>query len=547
MNNEPDSTHRTASPLPLQPAALQPAMLQPAMLQPAILQPETARLRALQALHLLDTPPEERFDRITRLACRLLDVPVSLIALVDAERQWFKSRAGLDLQETSRADSFCTYTIQDEHGLTIEDTLLDPRFRDNPFVQGAPHVRSYAGIPLAAPDGSRVGALCVIDSAVRRFDEGQLRALRDLAAIAGEELRAGATGRPVLGPAGAMPSGWERALVANLADGVLMLDADGAIVAANRAAADIFGADAGAGALIGRPVHTLLEEDPARLRAHGRLPEGAPCETGARRLDGAPFPIELSYCALLWAGRPMFAATVRDISARRALEERSRHHFATATHELRTPMSSVLGFSELLLKRDFDPATQRELVEIIHRETSRLVELVNQLLDLARIEAGGKEQLKIAPVTLQALVARTLSGLEGLGQAHRVSVELAEGLPRLTADVQKLQQALTNILSNSIKYSAPDTPIVLAAGLKTGDGRREIAIRVRDRGYGMTPAQQSQVFDAFYRADRDSSVPGSGLGMTILKEIIDLHGGRIVVESAVGVGTEVTVYLPVAG
>jgi len=535
MKNEPDSVKPGAAPGS---AA--------ATMQRAVLQPEPVRLRALHALQLLDTGPEERFDRITRLACRLLEVPVSLIALVDAERQWFKSHAGLDLQQTSRADSFCSFTIQDEHGLTIEDARLDPRFCDNPFVLGAPNVRAYAGIPLAAPDGSRVGALCVLDSAVRHFDEAQMRSLRDLAAIAGEELRAGASGRPLQGPAGAMPSGWERVLVANLADGVLMLDADGTIVAANRSAEDIFGASAGAGELTGQSVRALLEEDPGRLRLLGRLPEGVPCETGARRLNGAPFPIELSYCALLWAGRPMFAATVRDISVRRAAEERSRHHFATATHELRTPMSSVLGFSELLLKREFDPATGRELVEIIHRETGRLVDLVNQLLDLARIEAGGKEELRIARVALPSLLARTLSGLEGLGQAHRVTVSVADGLPPLAADAQKLQQALTNILSNSIKYSRPDTPIVLQAGLEEANGKQEITICVRDQGFGMTPAQQAQAFDAFYRVDRDSSVPGSGLGMTILKEIIDLHGGRIVVESAVGVGTEVTLYLPAA-
>ncbi|WP_312520193.1 sensor histidine kinase [Massilia sp.] len=516
-----------------------------------LLQTEAARLQALHALGLLDTPPEERFDRITRLACRLLDMPISLIALVDHERQWFKSRAGLDLAETSRADSFCTYTIQDEHGLVVPDTLLDPRFRDNPFVKGAPNVRFYAGIPLAAPDGSRVGALCVIDSAVRRLDESQMRSLRDLAAIAGEEVRAGAVGRPLHGPAGAMPSGWERVLVTNLADGVLMLDGDGVIVAANRSAEMIFGG--APGQLTGRIARELLDEDLRRLRLVGGLPEGVPYESRARRIDGAPFPIELTYCALLWEGRPMYAATVRDISARRAAEERGRaletrrrHHFATATHELRTPMSSVLGFSELLLKRDFDPATSRELVEIIHRETGRLVDLVNQLLDLARIEAGGKDELKIRPVALPKLVAQTLSSIEGLGQAHRVSVELADGLPPLAADATKLQQALTNILSNSIKYSAPDTPIVLQAALEFTNAQPEVTIRVRDRGYGMTPAQQAQVFDAFYRVDRDSNVPGSGLGMTILKEIIDLHGGRIVVESAVGVGTEVILYLPPA-
>ncbi|WP_314442975.1 sensor histidine kinase [Massilia timonae] len=122
--------------------------------------------------------------------------------------------------------------------------------------------------------------------------------------------------------------------------------------------------------------------------------------------------------------------------------------------------------------------------------------------------------------------------------------DLAPGLPPLAADAQKMQQALTNIVSNSIKYSAPATPIAIGAWLERREGRSMVAIRVRDRGLGMTPQQQAQVFDAFYRVDRESGVPGSGLGMTILKEIVDLHGGQIVLESQFGVGIEVTLYLP---
>ena len=523
MRPEPDRIASTASTIP---------------------QPDAARVRALHELQLLDTPPEERFDRITRLACRLLGVPISLVALVDAERQWFKSRVGIDLRETARATSFCTHTIQHADGLVIEDARRDPRFAANPFVLGEPRVRFYAGIPLAAPDGSRVGALCVIDSQVRQFDGEQMATLRDLAAIAGDELRARPAGRPA-------PEGWEKALVAHLPDGILMLNIHGVIVAANPAAEKMFGAS---GAMLaGRSLSELLDEDLVGRRRAGLLLEGVPYETGAQRLDGSQFPVEFTYCRMAWAARPKFAVTVRDITQRRAQEEharatdeRRRHHFATATHELRTPMSSVLGFSELLLKREFDAGTQRELLEIIHRESSRLVDLVNQLLDLARIEAGGAAELRMAAVALPTLVEQTLASLEGLGQAHRVRADLAPDLPPLAADLQKMQQALTNIVSNSIKYSAPGTPIVIEARLERTGGRPMVALRVRDQGIGMTPQQQAQVFDAFYRVDRESSVPGSGLGMTILKEIVDLHGGQIAVESQLGVGTEVTLYLPPA-
>jgi len=511
----------------------------------AVTQSDQARVRALHELALLDTPPEERFDRITRLACRLLGVPISLIALVDADRQWFKSRVGIDLHETTRVTSFCTHTIHHEDGLVVHDARLDPRFANNPFVTGAPDVRFYAGIPLAAPDGSPVGALCVIDTQVRHFDAEQMATLRDLAAIAGDELRARPAGRPA-------PEGWEKALVAHLPDGILMLDAQGNIAAANPAAESLFGASGPM--LTGRPLRELMDEDLLRRRRTGQLREGARYEALARRLDGSRFPIEFSYCRMMWAARPKFAVTVRDISQRRAAEERNsatderrRRHFATATHELRTPMSSVLGFSELLLKREFDPAVSRELVEIIHRESARLVSLVNQLLDLARIEAGGIDELRIDAVPVADLVTRTLACLEGLGQAHRVTTDIAPGLPPLAADAQKMQQALTNIVSNSIKYSAPGTPILLSAAPEQWGERPMVAIRVRDRGIGMTPQQQAQVFDAFYRVDSDSATPGSGLGLTILKEIVDLHGGRIALESELGVGTDVTLYLPVAG
>lgn len=149
---------------------------------------EADRLDSLRALGLLDTLPEDRFDRITRLAARVFDVPIALVTLVDADRQWFKSKIGLDGDETPREESFCGHAILEPDVLHIADAAQDERFHDNPLVTGHPNIRFYAGCPIAAPDGALVGTVCVIDDQPRELDPSDLEALEDLAAIVEQEL-----------------------------------------------------------------------------------------------------------------------------------------------------------------------------------------------------------------------------------------------------------------------------------------------------------------------------------------------------------------------
>ncbi|MGP9684406.1 GAF domain-containing protein [Halomonas sp. AOP25-F1-15] len=150
---------------------------------------ETQRLAALHALHVLDTPKDQAFERMTQLARDLFDVPIALVSLVDKERQWFKSHQGLDACETSRELSFCAHAIYHETPLVIEDTLKDKRFFDNPLVNDAPHIRFYAGYPLRPLNGMAVGTLCLIDSQPRAFSERDLMLLGSLAAQVEELLR----------------------------------------------------------------------------------------------------------------------------------------------------------------------------------------------------------------------------------------------------------------------------------------------------------------------------------------------------------------------
>ena len=158
------------------------------MKPPEIPENDDQRLDTLHSLNILDTPAEERFDRLTRLAKRLFDVPISLITLVDRERQWFKSNQGLDITETSRDISFCGHTILGDVPFIINDTTKDDRFVDNPFVINNPNVRFYAGHPLHYLKDSTIGTLCIMDNRPRNFDEDDIRLLKDLAVLAEREL-----------------------------------------------------------------------------------------------------------------------------------------------------------------------------------------------------------------------------------------------------------------------------------------------------------------------------------------------------------------------
>ncbi len=144
---------------------------------------ESQRLAALLALQLLDTPPEARFDRIVAFAAQEFDVPIALMSLVDTDRQWFKARVGLQVSSTGRSESFCAHAILQPGIFVVPDAQADRRFADNPLVTGDPQVRFYAGAPLELATGERIGTLCLIDRAPRRFDaldEAILKTLRQM-------------------------------------------------------------------------------------------------------------------------------------------------------------------------------------------------------------------------------------------------------------------------------------------------------------------------------------------------------------------------------
>lgn len=150
---------------------------------------EAERLADLRSLRVLDTEPEQRYDRIVKIAASVFETPIAYIALIDSERQWFKAKQGLCRVETDRSTSFCGHTINQDEPLVVPDALLDSRFSDNPMVTGDPHVRFYAGVPLKGPGGFNVATLCLADTEPREFSSQDLGILMSLAEIAERELR----------------------------------------------------------------------------------------------------------------------------------------------------------------------------------------------------------------------------------------------------------------------------------------------------------------------------------------------------------------------
>jgi signal transduction histidine kinase len=169
------------------------------------------------------------------------------------------------------------------------------------------------------------------------------------------------------------------------------------------------------------------------------------------------------------------------------------------------------------------------------------------MLDLARIDSGGSDQMHPAPLDLSQVLEKVKAGIENPAQAGRIVLHPAPALPRVQADPQRVQQALANIVANALAYSAPDSQIEIGIAAQVREGRPGAAVTVSDRGVGMTPEQRAQVYDAFWRAGALPDVPGNGLGMTIVREIVAVHCGLVEIASNPGDGTQVSVWLPQDG
>lgn len=430
-----------------------------------------------------------------------------------------------------RGEAIWIPNLAEDHGLVRRPAALAGGMRKAlacPIALGGEVLGAFEffGHRMAEPDDGQSELLDGVGSQVAQFLE---RAAADRSRRAADE-RA-------------------RSVVDSMLEGLLVSDASGRIEEVNPAAESIFAY--GAWELQGQPVSSLFEYEPARDPAgfirEAWLPAlGQVHELRGRRKGGVAFPVSVALVEFHTAeGRRLLAAHVRDLSEERQAERSKNEFVATVSHELRTPLTSIRGALTLLASGALGelPDEARDVVRIAERNTSRLATLINDILDLERLESGHME-LRLETVPVGELVARASESVAALAAGAGVAIEAEPCACRVVGDPDRLVQVLVNLLGNAVKFSPAGASVLVRC--RTADGQAEV--RVVDRGRGIPAEAQSRLFERFQQVEASDAREqgGSGLGLAICRAIMARHGSQIGVESAPGRGSTFWFRVPLA-
>lgn len=537
---------------------------------------DARRLTALRDSGLLDTTTEETFDRVTRLTAGLLGVPVAQVNVVGHDRQISKSQVGVaepwaSLPSLPLSHSFCQHVVTADAPLVVEDARKHELVWDNLAIEDL-DVAAYLGVPLRDEAGHVLGALCAIDHETRTWSPDDVSHLEDLASFLRTELQLRDAARQLDTEARSerrrreMSNRRLRQLADASADAIFIVSTkpEFSLDYISPAVEDITGyppeafhADPELGARLLHPDDIGDFE-----QAMADQPQREPVECRCQHRDGSWRWISLLTAALTDEDDEIVAvqAVVRDIDRRKRAELSLRNALATEqealdhlsrlnemkstfltaiSHEVRTPLTTILGFSAILDERgdELPDARKKELAGRLNANAQRLQHLLTNLLDVDRLSRGVVVRAPSA-TRLDDLVRRVVDGLANEGR--RVEVDLSA--VTAVVDAAQIERVVENLLSNALRHTAPGTRVRI--GLSDGPGTATLVIE--DEGPGIADELKEQLFAPFAQGSDAATAasPGTGVGLTLAREFVTLHDGEVRLEDRPGGGTRAVVRLP---
>jgi PAS domain S-box-containing protein len=550
---------------------------------------DPGRLAAVHQTNLLDTPAEDAFDRVARMAARLLDVPIALVPLIEDDRQFFKACVGLpepwaSARQTPLSHSLCQHVLVARQPLAIGDTSRDPLARDNPLVREL-GLAAYLGVPLIDASGYALGSMCVADHRPRDWTPDQVAILNDLAGLVMTQIQL----RAELASRGEL----ERRLIDVEASLQALLERLPGVVYAlsPEAPNSVLYMSPQIQALLGVPAAECVgDSDLWERLVHADDLQRVAAECERTNQTGDPFSDEYRMrtadgqvrwvrdeAVLIRAGdgRPLFwQGILTDITATHLIadhladaldrEQEAAHQLAAAlereraatehlravdemkttflqavSHDLRTPLTTILGIA-LTLEHRAAGLPAADLADLLHRlsgNARKLDRLLGDLLDLDRL-ARGTLTPRRQPVDIGALVHRVVDD-SGVRDEHPVVMDTPPLL--LAADAPKLERIIENLIVNAAKHTPAGTTVWVRLRAQD-DG---VLLLVEDEGPGVPAQLHEQIFQPFRQGRNIADhAPGSGIGLALVSQFASLHGGHAWVQDRPNGGASFRVFLP---
>ena len=497
------------------------------------------RLARVGALLATSLDPSVVLEEVAREAPGLLAADAAVIRLLDRDELVVRAASGRGTERLLGTSAASTQGIsgavaQARAPVTLTDAEQQQRLARGDLLLEPGAAAACVAVPLAAHGGGLYGVLAVYSSAARAWRDDEVQTLAALAAASSASVANAELYQRV-----AEEKERSGAILANIADGIVAVDREGRIVLWNAMAEQITGVPASEAR--GRLVAEVLQRELAADGDDGERERHVAIRRGGEEVWLALSEAVMHDAAGSVAGR-IFA--FRDVSRERGVEQMRSDFVSTVSHELRTPLTSIYGFAETLKRADvdFSDAERETFLRYIAIESERLIRIVDDLLDVARLEAGTLE-VALEPTEVGRVAREAVAVASGRANGSRsFSLQIEPADLAVRADREKFAQVLDNLLDNAVRYSPEGGTISIAAR-----GRRGAAeITVADEGVGIAEADRRRVFTKFFRAERDPAAPGAGLGLFLVRGLVAAMGGRIWVESEEGFGSRFTFELPLA-